>query len=285
MASALKRVVVGGRPPSVTGSGLVGAPTSSPVTSQNHQTLSNTGLVVTTGAPLAPGSAGMSQRIESSGSVDLSVKGGQIEPKFTVLGALVSGDGGSVISTQAQVGNRTSSHFAYGIIVLQVPQRMFSSLVNQVQHVGHATSINTSSTNVTGQYVDLRARIAAQEASRRQYLTIMTRAGSISDVLAVQRQLDTIQSQIEQLQGQLNVLNNQTTYGSLTVNLTTSTQPPIVVHRSGLSKAWHDAISGFVAGFEWLIRISGPVLFAVLCLGALLAVGRFAWRVTRRRRI
>jgi hypothetical protein len=41
-------------------------------------------------------------------------------------------------------------------------------------------------------------------------------------------------------------------------------------------------VSGFVSGFEWLIRIAGPILFVVLCLVALVAVGRLAWRAYRR---
>jgi hypothetical protein len=104
--------------------------------------------------------------------------------------------------------------------------------------------------------------------------------------LAVQGQLDALQSQIEQYQGQLNVLSHETTFATLTVMLVQKGQPaPVTHHRSGLAKAWHDAASGFVAGIEWLIRLSGPALFAVLLLGVLLAGGRLVWRSLRRRRI
>jgi phosphoglycerol transferase MdoB-like AlkP superfamily enzyme len=114
----------------------------------------------------------------------------------------------------------------------------------------------------------------------------MTKATSISDILAVQGQLNTLQSQIEQLQGQLNVLNHETTFSSLTVALTEAGHSLNAPHqRSGLEKAWHDAVSGFVAGFEWLIRISGPALFVVLLLGLVLALGRVGWRATNRRRM
>src|ERR1019366_4569323 len=132
----------------------------------------------------------------------------------------------------------------------------------------------------------LSAHITALQSSRQQYLLIMTKATSISDILAVQNQLNTLQSEIEQLQGQLNVLNHETTYGSLTVMLTETGHPSNAPHhRSGFGKAWHDAASGFVAGFEWLVRISGPALFAVLMLGLVLALSRFGWRATRRRRL
>ena len=60
-----------------------------------------------------------------------------------------------------------------------------------------------------GQYVDLQSRITALQDSRQQYLTILAKATTVGDVLAVQEQLDGIQSQIEQLQGQLQVLSER----------------------------------------------------------------------------
>jgi len=92
-------------------------------------------------------------------------------------------------------------------------------LVDQVRHAGVATSVVTSATDVTGQYVDLQARINALQVSRTQYLKIMTRTNSIGGILSVQNQLNSIQSQIEQLQAQLNLLNSETTYATLTVSL------------------------------------------------------------------
>lgn len=233
-----------------------------------------------------PTSLSLSPKVESNGTVDLTVRVGHVESAFASLSAIVIKDGGFVNGNQAHVGTGGAGHFSYGTIVLQVPQRRFALLVSQVQHVGKVTSVNTTSADVTSQYVDLRARISALEVSRAQYLTIMTRAKSIGDILAVQSQLNNLQSQIEQLQGQLNVLNNATTYSTLTVAVTEAGQPTHVTHhRSGLTKAFYDSVHGFVAGFEWLVRLAGPVLFALLMLGALSALGRIAWRAARRRRI
>jgi hypothetical protein len=244
------------------------------------------GSVALSATSTSTAATGQSSKIESSGSVALTVAKGKIESAFSKLTDLASRDGGSVVSSKAHVGTKASGKFSYGTIVLQVPQRTFAALVGQVQGVGHATSVATTSTDVTSQYVDLRARITALDVSRQQYLAIMTRATTIGAILAVQNQLDALQSQIEQLQGQMNVLNHRTTYGTLTVSLTEAGNRSSVPHRSsGIARAWHDAVSGFVTGFEWLIRISGPVLFAVLFLGALVALGRFGWRAARRRRI
>jgi hypothetical protein len=57
--------------------------------------------------------------------------------------------------------------------------------------------------------------------------------------------------------------------------------PAAVVH-SGLARAWHDSVHGFVAGAEGLIRIAGPALFALLCLAAVLLGGQLFWRRLQR---
>jgi hypothetical protein len=235
--------------------------------------------------PLPSGAVGQSPKVESNGSISLTVANGRLQQVLAKLTALASGAGGFVASTQAQTGSEGSTSPSSGTIVLQVPQLAFGTVVAQVQQVGHTTSVTTASSNVTGQYVDVQARITALEASRQQYLTIMAQATSIGDILAVQSQLDAIQSQIEQLQGQLSVLDNQTTYGSLTVNLNEAGRRPVlpVQPATGLRKAWDDGIGGFVSGFEWLIRIAGTTLFVLLCLAALLLLVRWGWRATRRR--
>jgi hypothetical protein len=267
--------------------GATGSAAGSSPTSRNPAKAS--GQTPGSSAPQS-GIVGESAKIEANGSVYLTIGNGSLESVLDKLTNLAGADGGFVSNTQAQ--------FATGVpggtsatIVLQVPEPSFGSLVTQVQTYGHVTSVNTTSTDVTGQYVDLQARIAAMQASRQQYLTIMTKATTIGAILAVQEQLDTIQSQIEQLQGQLQVLNNETTYGSLSVTLTEpGHKPPPTPVRvshpgSGLGRAWHDSWTGFVSGFEFLVKIAGPTIFILLLLGMLAVLGRWGWRASRRRMI
>jgi hypothetical protein len=227
-----------------------------------------------------------SLRVEEVGTIDLTIGGRQFQTTLTQLTAFASADGGFVSSTNAHMGTKKNGSFSTGSIVLQVPERRFATLVDQVRHVGRATSVVTSANDVTGQYVDLQARISALQVSRAQYLTIMTRTNSINGILAVQSQLNTIQSQIEQLQGQLNLLNTETTYGTLSVALTQSGHVlvPLTHSRTGFDKAWHDSITGFISGFEWLLRIAGPLLFALILLAVLAMLGRVVWRASQRRR-
>ena len=230
--------------------------------------------------------AGTAQKIESNGTVALVVVHGQVADAITTLTKLATGDGGLVDSTSAHGGTGSAERFSSGTVVLQVPQSSFARLVAQVQRVGHATSVTTNSNNVTAQYVDLQARIHALEVSRAEYLVIMTRATTISAILAVQNQVNQLQSQIEQYQGELKVLNNETTYAALTVNLSAKGHHSSTHHRrTGFAKAWHDSVAGVIDGFEWLLRLAGPLLFAAILLGALYALARLARRSFVRRRL
>ncbi len=242
------------------------------------------GVVTSTSAQATSRTTTSSTKIESTGRVNLSVAKGGIGAALARLSRLVSLEGGSVVSSQEQSANAADGNFAYATVVLQVPQANFPSLVSGARRVGRVGQVTTSSVNVTGQYVDLKARIAALGVARRQYLAIMTRATTISDVLAVQARVNSLQSQIEQLQGQLNLLSHETTYANLTVNVTERGHHAATRHSSnGVTRAFHEAVHGFVSGVEWLVRSSGPALFALLCLGVLWLLGRVAWRAARRR--
>jgi hypothetical protein len=274
--------------------GKTGAsPAAPPYTTSSSQsgavTLSGSGFTSKTLTnslnPRTSSTSAGSEKIESTGTVSVSVANGHIHSALNKLSSLVIADHGFVDSSQASTGSRTHGTFTSGTIVLEVPQASFSVLVAQVEQVGRTTSVVTNSDDVTSQYVNLQARISALKVSLNQYLTIMTRATTIGGILAVQNQIDQIQSQIEQDQGQLNVLNHETTYASLTVSVATPARHAATTHRSGIDKAWHDSVSGFVSGFEWLIRLAGPVLFILLVLAALSTLATLSWRTIRRRRI
>jgi hypothetical protein len=241
--------------------------------------------VPSTTPTLPTGAVGGSSKVEETGSVDLTVGEGRLEPVLTRLTNLATGQGGFVASTQTQSGQGASTSLSSGSITLQVPEASFALVVAEAQTFGRVTALTTKGTDVTGQYVDLQARIAALEASRNQYLTIMSKASSIGDILAVQAQLDALQTQLEQLQGQLQVLDSETTYGTLVVSVSERGSHATPAHhtQSGIASAWHGAINGFSAAFDGLIRIAGPALFALLCLVAFALFARLAWRAVRRR--
>ena len=261
------------------------SPTNGYSTQSNAQLGASTPAATVPTSPTAPslpsGAVGQSSKIEQTGSLGLTVRKGALGRTMNGLTALAGSAGGFVASSQTQSGSGASSGDApYGSITLQVPVDTFASVLKQAQSFGTTSSLTTHATNVTGQYVNLQARISALQTSEQQYLTIMSKATTVGDVLSVQEQIDTIQSQIEQLQGQLQLLTSETSYSTLAVTLNepTSPVPPGPLPESGVVRAWHNSVDGFLSGVDGLIRLAGPLLFALLCLAVLVVGGRALWR-------
>ncbi len=193
-------------------------------------------------------SVGQSTKIEQTGTLGLTVARGDLARTMTRLTSLAGAYGGFVATSASQGGSGGAA--PYGTITLEVPVDNFSTVLQQAEKYGKTSSVSTKATDVTGQYVDLQARLSALEASRQQYLTILAKATSIGDILSVQEQLDNIQSQIEQLQGQLQVLTSETSYSTLNLTVSERGAPPrpSPLPESGLVQSWHDSVGGFVAG-------------------------------------
>jgi hypothetical protein len=268
----------------------VRAPSGTGALSQNGTTFGAQSAAgnATSSAPATPSlpkdSVGQSAKIEQTGTLGLVVGRGDLTRTMTRLTALAGAYGGFVANSANQNG---SGGAPFGTITLEVPVDNFSTALKQAETYGKTSNVSTKATDVTGQYVDLQARLSALEDSRQQYLTILAKATSIGDILAVQEQLDAIQSQIEQLQGQLQVLTSETSYSTLNVTVSENGPPPRPgpLPESGLVQAWHDSVGGFVAGTEGAVRLAGPLLFALLCLAIVAVGGRLLWRRYQRHRL
>jgi hypothetical protein len=226
-----------------------------------------------------PSLGAVQTKVVAVGTVSLSVAASRVQPVVSSLTLLAVRSGGYVASSNATARSQGSS--ARATVVLRVPERHFAAVVTAVQREGHVISMVTNSTDVTGEFVNYQDRIAAAQASRRQYLAIMARASTIAQILSIQSQVNQIQSEIDQLEGARNLLANQAAYGTLTVQMNANAAPP--GKESGIHHAVHESVAGFVAAIEGLITGIGPALFALLAIAALLLIGRLVWRMTRRR--
>jgi len=157
-------------------------------------------------------------------------------------------------------------------------------VVARVRAMGTVRALTSHGQDVTGQYSDIKARLTALNATRSQLLTILQKATAIGDVLAVQDRVNQVQTEIEQLQGQQKVLDDQTSFAALSVEVSQQGAkhgPP--GHPSGVSKAWDDARHGFTSGVEAILGASGTALVLLLVLAVIAVLARALWVAARRR--
>jgi hypothetical protein len=169
-----------------------------------------------------------------------------------------------------------------GSVTVRVPVDGYEDMLTRVGQVGTLRGQQISSRDVTAEYTDLESRLRHLRAQEVFYLGLLDDAEGVQDAIAVKQQLDSIQAQIEQAQGRLNVLEDRTSYSTLTVEIIEPGAEPVVAAtgaRPTLANYWDTARDGFVTVVGWIL-VAGVSLAPVL-VPLLLAVA--AWWFGRRR--
>jgi hypothetical protein len=157
-----------------------------------------------------------------------------------------------------------------------VPAAKFDETVDQLSKLGKVQNEHISGNDVSAQYVDLQARLANEEAQRNAMLALLGRAQSVADIIAVQTQLGQITQQIEQLKGQISYIEHNTTYSTVSVNITEAGAPAQAqaVDSWGFASALRDAAHNFVTTINYVITGLGAIGPIVIVLG----LGYLLWR-------
>ncbi len=228
---------------------------------------------------------GIPSRIVQTGQLTLEVGKGKVQPTLDRLNGIATGAGGFLSSARSDAGVGSPS----GSSTLRVPTARYDAVVAQVRKLGTVTGLTSAAKDVTADYVDLGARISALEDTRATFLTLLSRADTIGDTLAVQQQIQPVQQQIEQLQGQQRLLANRSDLATLAVTVSEAdaivrTTEKSDSRRTGFAAAWHRTTTGFNVGLQALITILGPLLLVVLVGGAVTLGVRGLLRLRMRRR-
>jgi hypothetical protein len=102
-------------------------------------------------------------------------------------------------------------------ITYRIPSDRWDDALTALRKLGKVLDEQTDALEVTGQLIDLQARIDNLRASEKALQAIAQQATKIPDVLEVQNQLSGVRGQIEELDAQRSHLSDQATYGTLAV--------------------------------------------------------------------
>ena len=196
------------------------------------------------------------------------------------LGKVVDAHDGSIADEKTTATSEGDVRLSR--LVLRIPSQDFDAAMTDLAGLGEVTASTRKAQDVTGEVIDTRARIRAQEQSLARVEVLFSRAEDIRDIVAIEAQLSRRQAELDSLKGQLAYLEDQTTYSTITVYLEPAPQqaPPTVAPDdnafvAGLKNGWA-ALTTVGGG---LAAVAGAGLpFAVV--GLLLGVP--AWVLGRR---
>jgi len=253
------------------------------------------------GSKSAAGSAGAGQdasgaRLAPAGqqliyTAQLTVRARDVDDAVSQATSIATAAGGYVSSENASSDPAQPSQ-SLATVTLKVPVVAYPTTLSELSGnaLGTRLSLAQQTQDVTQQVADVSSRVASDEAAITQLRALLSRAGSVGDLLSVQNQIDSEESDLEAMQSQQNALNHETAYATVTLTIIgpkaavkpkpKPAPPPGLVN--GLAGGWH----ALRVAVSWLLAIIGAVapfaaVVAVAGVAALWVRRRLAARASR----
>jgi hypothetical protein len=251
--------------PARTGFGTVHGPARAPLAASAAGPATATGQAGPVVEPVVePARLVLAQSIIYTAS--LTVRTGNVPDAAQRAAAIAASAGGYPAEEQesSQPGQRQVSAAS---LELKIPVPAYQAALGRLRtELGTPTSLSQQAEDVTQQVADVASRVASAQAAIAQLRALLSRAGSVGDLLSVQDQINSQESDLEALQAQQRALAHATTFA--TVSLLLVAQHPVTVKKakghgfvSGLSAGWR----GLRRATTWLLGAVGAALpFAVI---------------------
>ena len=235
-----------------------------------------------------PGAAGggtepVSARMLDAARPDLLIiKTGEITIQAASIGSAVQKVTEQIVALGGYASGSTRSgkgDDATASVTFRVPASQWEAALAAARGAGEdVLDERTDTTDVTGEVVDLKARIRNLRATEAALQAVMTRSGAISDILDVQERLTDVQGQIEQLSAKQADLEGRAAYSTLTVRVNPRPAPVIVQQAAAFDpeREAEGATAQLVGILQqlatvgiWVAIVWLPVLFALALLSGI----------------
>ena len=173
---------------------------------------------------------------------------------------------------------------------LRVPVNQLDDALAEIRRLGRVETEEQGGEEVTGQMVDLEARLTNAHNTEQRLADILRRStGKITDVLAVEKEIDRVRGEIERMDAEHKNLGDRVNFATLDVRINEEYQAHLAVPApSTPSRLRNSAVEGYRNVADSLTGIAmfglsyGPAL--ILWSALLFFPARYAWRRLRKSR-
>ncbi|MDQ7993583.1 MAG: DUF4349 domain-containing protein [Propionicimonas sp.] len=229
------------------------------------------------GAPEAPTIPG-NRQIARSATLELVVP--DVDRAAGELRRIAGLVGGLVTSESLQLPTDAEQYYEPSVVVVTVPSGRLDESLTLMAGLGTVSRRTVESVDVTETLVDVDSRVKTLRESIARLQALMERAGSVSDIAAVESELTSRQAELESMLAQQKALRQQVASSPVTVTLetaaTVATDPP-AGFLAGLASGWGALANAAGIGLTIL-----GALVPWLALAALVGLPLAWWRHRRR---
>jgi uncharacterized protein DUF4349 len=223
----------------------------------------------------------------------LIIKTGELSIQAAAIGPAVDAATTAIVALGGYTSGSERSgagEEAQASVTFRIPSDRWESALAAVRGSGEKVlAERTGTADVTGEVVDLHARIRNLRTTEAAFESIMIRAGTIKDILSVQSELTSVRGEIEQLEARVADLEERAALSTLTVHVRVRPAPAVAQQEARFDPGGETeaATAQLVSILQALA--TAAIWFAIVWLPVLLAlafvtvVGLLTARWVRRR--
>ncbi len=218
------------------------------------------------------------QKIVKNGVLSLEVE--NCKSFAAELAALAEQYGGFIENSSEQAGESVTADFT-----VRVPAQHFVEMVNRLESLGKVTGRRISGRDVTGEYIDTESRMRNLQKQEERLLSLVDKAKSLNEVLALENELSRVRGEIEVLQGQLKNLETTAEYSTVRLEVKEIRRPGIEPPRGVFGQAGRNLKESMIALVNFLgalVTLAGWVLPWAVLAGIIGGAAYYSWRRRKR---
>jgi hypothetical protein len=175
----------------------------------------------------------------------------------------------------------------YGYIVARIPRDRLNEFVKVVKDNGNVVNENSTSENVTLQYVDTQSRKKSLEIEQERLWALLEKTEKLEDIVSLESRLSSIRYELQMYETELRTIDNKVEYSTVTISvneverITPITEKETVLTRikDGFSDSIFNITEGLKDFFVWfVVNLPYLIIWAVIITAAVLITRRLIKR-------
>ncbi|MBP7462147.1 MAG: DUF4349 domain-containing protein [Candidatus Delongbacteria bacterium] len=155
-------------------------------------------------------------------------------------------------------------------LVIRTPSHRFDDLFAGLVAIPGRVEIKTIHVkDVTEEFIDIEARLKSKKELEQRYLSILTKAVTVKDILEVESNLNVVREEVESAQGKLNFLKDQVAMSTITLTFYKNLPVPMTRRshfmsrlKTGWIEGWYLFLSILVGlSYLWVYIVGGLLIF------------------------
>lgn len=199
----------------------------------------------------------------------LTIKVRKFDKSVQDIGTLAESFGGYVENSEENNDGTKTGRF-----VVRVPVNKFATGIAEFEKLGQVVSKRLAGEDVSIEYRDAGARLRNLRRQESRLLTLVDKAASLSDVLALENELNRVRQEIESIEAKINYLGNVTEMATIHLEVREAGDKNAPDSQGVVKRAWNafvESCRGLLRLLERLIVLLGSVLpYLIVIVGGLL---------------